>query len=127
MRKIWQSRRQAFTLVEIMIIIALIGLLAALAVPTFITARKQSQGKRIVSDARIIDAAINAWAMETGQVDGNNVDLTAAAQYVKSGTISNMDILGNPWVVSKVGTNQVQISPSSKDALVGVAIDWGAY
>lgn len=127
MRKIWQARGQAFTLVEIMIIVALIGLLAALAVPAFIKVRKQSQGKRIVNDARVIDAAINAWAMETGQSDGNDVDLTVAAQYVKSGAISNTDILGNPWVISKVGTNQIQISPTSKDALVGVAIDWGPY
>ena len=127
MRRIWQDRRQAFTLVEIMIIVALIGLLAALAVPSFIKVRKQSQGKRIVNDARIIDGAINAWAMETGQSDGNNVDLSAAAQYVKLGAISNTDILGNPWVVNKVGTNQVQISPTSKTALTGVAIDWGSY
>ena len=63
----------------------------------------------------------------TGQADGNDVNLSAAAQYVKSGAISNADILGNPWVISKVGTNQVQISPVTKDALVGVAIDWGSY
>ena len=128
MRNNSSSERQAFTLVEIMIIVALIGLLAALAIPTFIQARKQSQGKRIVNDARIIDAAINAWAMETSQVDGDPVDLTAAAQYTKSGVINPNDVLGNPYDISQgVGSNQVQISPATKAALVGVAIDWGPY
>jgi prepilin-type N-terminal cleavage/methylation domain-containing protein len=125
--KSWQERRQAFTLVEIMIVVALIGLLAALAVPTFIQARKQSQGKRIVNDARIIDGAINAWALNTGQADGNDVDLVAAGQYIKSGAISTTDILGNPWDLRKVGTNQIAISSSTKAELAGVTIDWGSY
>ena len=127
MWKSWQERRQAFTLVEIMIVVALIGLLAALAVPTFIQARKQSQGKRIVNDARIIDGSINAWALNTGQADGNDVDLVAAGQYIKSGAISTGDILGNPWDLGKVGTNQIAISSATKAALAGVTIDWGSY
>ena len=127
MRKDTPFERRAFTLVEIMIIVALIGMLAALAVPTFIKARKQSQGKRIVNDARIIDAAINAWAMETGKADGDTVDLDAAAQYTKSGVISASDVLGNLWVVGPVGAGQLQISPDTKTALAGVAIDWGPY
>ena len=127
MRNSSPSERQAFTLVEIMIIVALIGMLAALAVPTFIKARKQSQGKRIVNDARIIDAAINAWAMETGKADNDTVDLAAAAQYTKSGVISASDVLGNSWVIGNVGANQLQISPDTKTALAGVAIDWGPY
>ena len=127
MRNRSPSERQAFTLVEIMIIVALIGLLAALAVPTFIQSRKQSQGRRIVNDARIIDAAINAWAMETGRSDGDTVDLVAAAQYTKSGVISASDLLGNSWLIGNVGVNQIQISSTTKDALAGVGIDWGAY
>jgi len=121
------SERQAFTLVEIMIIVALIGLLAALAIPTFIKSRKQSQGRRIVNDARIIDAAINAWAMETGRSDGDSVDLAAAAQYTKSGVISASDLLGNSWVIQTVGASQIEIAPATKDALSGVGIDWGPY
>jgi prepilin-type N-terminal cleavage/methylation domain-containing protein len=98
-----RRRRQAFTLVEIMIVVALIGLLAALAIPSFIKVRKQSQGKRIVNDARIIDAAINAWAMELNKADGDAIDLAAAAQYTKSGTISANDVLGNSYIISFVG------------------------
>ena len=47
-----RNNKAAFTLVEIMIVVAIIGLLAALAVPGFVKARKQSQGRRIVNDAR---------------------------------------------------------------------------
>jgi len=122
-----RGRCQAFTLVEIMIIVALIGLLAALAIPGFIQVRKQSQGKRIVNDARIIDAAINNWALEAGVADGTPVDLTAAASYTKLGTINTVDVLGNPYEIGPVGDSQVMVSAASKAALVGVDIDWGAY
>jgi type II secretory pathway pseudopilin PulG len=113
-----------------MIIVALIGLLAALAVPTFIKSRKQSQGKRIVNDARIIDAAIDAWAFEKGKQDNDSIgasDLIEIGQYTKSGAISPTDLLGNPYTIGPVGTNQVLISSDTKAALTGVAIDWAAY
>ena len=122
--------RGAFTLVEIMIIVALIGLLAALAVPTFIKARKQSQGKRIVNDARIIDAAIDAWAFEKGKQDGDVIgasDLAIIGLYTKAGTISTSDILGNPYTLGPVGSNQVLVAPETKAALSDVSIDWSAY
>ncbi len=120
--------RQAFTLVEIMIAVAVIGLLAALMVPSFVNVRKQSQGKRIVNDARIADTAINAWALETGQQDGNAIDLAAAASYTETGVIATNDVLGNPYDFSAgVGTSEVQISSDTKAALSGVSIDWGPY
>jgi type II secretory pathway pseudopilin PulG len=124
------SRRQAFTLVEIMIIVALIGLLATLMIPSFIKVRKQSQGKRIINDARIIDGAVDAWTLETGKVDGDPigpVDLASVAQYTKSGTINPIDVLGNSYQIGPVGTTQVVISATTKQALSGVSLDWGAY
>ncbi|PYI86249.1 MAG: prepilin-type cleavage/methylation domain-containing protein [Verrucomicrobia bacterium] len=124
---VWGCRRQAFTLVEIMIIVALIGLLAALATPSFIKVRKQSQGKRVVSDARIIDAAIDSWSLETGKADGETIDLAAAAQYTKLGTINPVDLLGNDYQIGVVGPTQLVISATTKGALAGVGIDWGAY
>jgi type IV pilus assembly protein PilA len=120
-------RQQAFTLVEVMVIVALIGLLASLAVPAFVNQRKLSQGKRIVNDARVIDGAINAWAMEAGASDGTPVDVTAAASYTKEGVINTTDILGNDYVIGSVGESQVAISAVSKSALTGVTIDWGSY
>jgi type II secretory pathway pseudopilin PulG len=125
---LWRHpQRHAFTMLEIMIIVALIGLLAALAVPSYIKVRKQTQGKRILNDARIIDAAIDAWALEEGKADGDPVDLDAAARYTKAGTINPIDVLGNPYGIGPVGPTQVVISATTKAALAGVIVDWGNY
>lgn len=127
MRRRLLCEDQAFTLVEIMIVVAIIGLLAALSVPSFIKNRKQSQGRRIMNDARQIDAAINAWAMEVSAADGAVVNVTAAAQYTKSGNINTTDLLGNPYLIGPVGTAQLAIATATKSSLDGVGIDWGAY
>jgi prepilin-type N-terminal cleavage/methylation domain-containing protein len=127
MRRRSRCGQEAFTLVEIMIVLAIIGLLAALAVPSFIKNRKQSQGRRIMNDARQIDAAINAWALEVNASDGNPVDITGAAAYSKSGSINTIDLLGNPYLIGPVGNTQMAIAATTKSALAGVGIDWGAY
>lgn len=127
MRKRSLCRQEAFTLVEIMIVVAIIGLLAGLSIPSFIKNRKQSQGRRIVNDARQIDAAINAWAMEVSAADGATVDLVAAAQYTEAGSINTTDVVGNAYLIGPVGSNQMAISTTTKSVLDGVGIDWGAY
>jgi type IV pilus assembly protein PilA len=123
----YRQHREGFSLLEIMIVVALIGMLATLAMPAFIKVRKQSQGKRIVNDARVIDAAIDAWAMENNKSDGDTVDTVGIATYSKSGTIATSDVLGNAYGIGPVGSNQVRIATGTKTALSGVAIDWGAY
>ncbi|HTS19412.1 MAG TPA: prepilin-type N-terminal cleavage/methylation domain-containing protein [Verrucomicrobiae bacterium] len=121
-----RNDRSAFTLVEIMIVVAIIGLLAALAVPGFVKARKQSQGRRILNDCRQMDAAIDQWALETGQTDGATVNSTGAATYLKT-QWKTTDLLGNSFAVSGVGTGQITIAATTKTALQGVGIDWGPY
>src|ERR1039457_6489126 len=116
----------AFTLVEIMIVVAIIGLLTVLALPSFIKARKQSQGRRNLNDARQMDAAVDQWAMEYNKKDGDTVDTAAAATYLKSTWKAN-DILGHAFVVNPVGTGQVNIATTTKSALAGVGIDWSTY
>ena len=125
MNKIHKNQ-SAFTLVEIMIVVAIIGLLAALAVPGFVKARKQSQGRRTINDARQEDAAIDQWALETGQTDGMTVNTTGASTYLKTAWKTN-DVLGNAYTFGNVGTQQVQISATTKTALANVGIDWGPY
>ena len=105
---------------------ALIRLLVTLAVPAMIKSRKQSQGRRIINDARQLDAAINAWVFEKGKMDGDAVNTSEAADYLK-GAWNSADVLGNDYVIGNVGTNQLQISPATKAALANVGIDWGAY
>lgn len=124
-RNTW-GRNRAYTLLEIMIVVSLIGLLACMALPRFIKARKQSQGRRIVHDVRTMDGAINQWALECGKQEGDPVDTAQVSTYMKS-SWSPTDRLGNPYVVGAVGTNQLQISSATKTALDGVGIDWGSY
>ena len=121
-----RNDRSAFTLVEIMIVVAIVGLLAALAVPGFVKARKQSQGRRILNDCRQQDAAIDQWALETGQTDGATVNTTGAQTYLKT-TWKTQDLLANAFTVNTVGTGQILISTATKSSLAGVGIDWGPY
>jgi prepilin-type N-terminal cleavage/methylation domain-containing protein len=117
---------KAFTLVEIMIVVAIIGVLAAVVIPSMVKARKQSQGRRIINDVRQLDAAINQWALEKNQSDGATIDTTEAASYLKRSWPST-DLLGNAYRIRTVGINQVAISGRTKRSLAGVGIDWGSY
>ena len=74
------NRKSGFTLVEIMIVVAIIGLLAAIAIPNFIRARTKSQQNACINNLRQIDGAIQQWALETKQaataspaVDGSTI------------------------------------------------------
>ena len=123
-----RKNKAAFTLVEIMIVVAIIGLLAALAIPGFVKARKQSQGRRIINDVRQIDAAIDQWALEKGKTNGTSWvgSISEVETYLKTSLKTN-DLLGNAYTINPVGSNQVQISAGTKTALDNVGIDWGGF
>jgi len=65
--KLSSIRKAGFTLVEIMIVVAIIGLLAAIAIPNFIHARTTSQTNACINNLRQIDGAKQEWALETKQ------------------------------------------------------------
>jgi len=122
-----QHRSQAgFTLVEIMIVVAIIGLLAALAVPGFIRSRNRSIAERCMNDCRVIDHAIDQWAIETGAKQGDGLSMNITA-YVKGNNFPWVDPLGNPYIFWSVGATQVSINPWTTAQLRDLNIDWGNY
>jgi prepilin-type N-terminal cleavage/methylation domain-containing protein len=94
------NRRGGFTLVEIMIVVAIIALLAAIAVPGFLRARKRSQASRIINDLRLIDSAVDQYAIENNKTSGSTVNTADWTNYLKKGTnlyVTGKDILGNSF------------------------------
>jgi prepilin-type N-terminal cleavage/methylation domain-containing protein len=99
--KLFRRRpNQAFTLVEIMIVVAIIALLAAIAVPGFLRARKRSQASRVLNDLRLIDNACDMYAIENNKSTGATVNVVDWTNYLKKGTnlyVTGKDILGNVY------------------------------
>ena len=107
-------RRSGFTLVEIMIVVAIIALLAAIAVPGFLRARKRSQASKILNDLRMIDAAIDQYAIENGKKTGDPVGVTDWTNYVKKDStlfVTGQDLFGYDY-----GSQSVDTLPKASQA-----------
>ena len=125
------KNRGGFTLVEIMIVVAIIALLAAIAVPGFLRARKRSQASRIINDLRLIDSAVDQYAIETNKSTGSAVNVADWTNYLKKGTnlyTTGKDILNNSYGAQTVDTLP-KVPSSSKTALSDVTDDafWSPY
>jgi prepilin-type N-terminal cleavage/methylation domain-containing protein len=117
------SQARGFTLVEIMIVVAIIALLAAIAVPGFLRARKRAQATKILNDLRLIDSAVDQYAIETNKTTGATVAVTDWTNYLKKGTVlynTGQDLFGDTYGPQTVDTLP-SVPASAKASLSDVA------
>ncbi len=113
-----------------MIVVAIIALLASIAVPGFMRARKRAQATRILNDLRLIDNAIDQYAIETNKSAGNPTWSDLKVYVKKNGSLYNTgkDVLGNlygPFTVDFLpavpGTSRTALSDVADTAF------WSPY
>jgi prepilin-type N-terminal cleavage/methylation domain-containing protein len=121
--KLHPSDRRGFTLVEIMIVVAIIALLASIAVPNFLRARKRSEASKILEDLRQIDNATDEYAIENNKTSGMNPAFDDLRSYLKSGTTlynTGADLFGDsygPFTIDQI----VGVPAAAYNALSDVA------
>ena len=103
-------KRKNFTLVEIMIVVAIIGLLAAIAIPNFIQARNKARTNSCINNLRQIDAAKEQWAMANNKTEADTAP--TFADLIVTTDLANSYIKATPlcksngtYTVAKIGTN----------------------
>jgi prepilin-type N-terminal cleavage/methylation domain-containing protein len=131
MNKFAAKSPKGFTLVEIMIVVAIIALLAAIAVPGFLRARKRSQASRILNDLRMIDSAVDQYAIETNRRTGDVVSVQDWTNYLKKGSL--LYNTGNSLLGTSYGPQTVDSIPQVQSADLAVLSDvagtgfWSPY
>lgn len=111
------NSRNGFTLVEIMIVVAIISLLAAIAIPNFIAVREQSQLKSIVTNLRIIEGAKDLWSLENKKGPGARPVPEDLSVFMKGNIFPPETIVGETYLINPVG-----ISPTAK-----IPVKLGSY
>ena len=117
------QKRTGFTLVEIMIVVAIVALLAAIAVPAFMRARKRSQATQVINDLRMIASAVDQYAVEFSKMAGTQVDTPDWTAYMKKGTplySTALDVFGQPYGVQTVD-QEPKVPAATWNALSDVA------
>jgi prepilin-type N-terminal cleavage/methylation domain-containing protein len=92
--------KAGFTLVEIMIVVAIIGLLAAIAIPNFVRARESAQLNSIANNLRILEGAKEQWALEMKTNTTAPVSTTDLTGYLKNNTL--IPVVGEAYTASTV-------------------------
>ena len=127
-----KRRPRGFTLVEIMIVVAIIALLASIAVPGFLRARKRAQASRVLNDLRHLDGAIDQYALETNKPGDFLATFTDLRVYLKDGGAlynTGNDIFGNQYGPAFTVDSPPKVPPNTWAALSDVASTdfWSPY
>ena len=107
-----------FTLVEIMIVVATIGLLASIAIPNYVKSRSISQRNACINNLRQLDGAVQQWGMENKKAATDAVLLSDATPYLKYSIVcqSGGTSINDSYTVRDVQTPPTCISPGGKAA-----------
>ncbi len=92
--------QRGFTIVELMIVVAVIALLASIAVPNYQRVRKRAQATLALDELRVIEEAIGQYALENNRNSGDTATFDDLRGYIKPGSrlaTAGSDILGNPY------------------------------
>jgi prepilin-type N-terminal cleavage/methylation domain-containing protein len=124
--------RAGFTLVEIMIVVAIIALMAAIALPGFVRARKRAQAGRTLEELRILEYAIDQYAIETGKISGDPITFDDVKMYLKPNTMlysTGKDILGQDYGPNFIVDTFPQVPSATNTYLADVAPPefWAPY
>ena len=98
------SRRSGFTLVEIMIVVAIIGLLAAIAIPNFVKARSKAQQNACIANLKQIDGAVQQWALEFKKTTTDTYTFANITDFLKGSVIPTCPAGGTYTEGATVGT-----------------------
>ncbi|WP_337365902.1 prepilin-type N-terminal cleavage/methylation domain-containing protein [Phascolarctobacterium sp.] len=117
------KNRKGFTLVELVVVIAILGILAGLAIPRFMDATATARGARIVADMRTIDSAIMIYNAKTGNLPTTIAQITTDAA---DGTVNPTTFkLLAAWPTPPTGTAKVTASNGSEITITPTATEYG--
>ena len=99
MKTALHRNRLGFTLVEIMIVVTIISIIASIAIPAYGRSRKRAQATRTLEELRMLEYALDRWAIEQNKSVGDAAALSDLVPYLKNGSAlsGGVDILGNTY------------------------------